>query len=93
MKYFFIFLTYFLIIANVKAQPGTLDMSIGKNSIVISSENYNSCQDMVLQPDGKIIQVGAGSYKRTSVIFCLKEFKTPDKPAVTILPSICKARS
>ncbi len=75
MKYFFIFLICFAIITSLQAQPGTLDMSFGKNGIVLTDGIYDGCNAMTIQQDGKIILAGT-NYNGTGNVFQLIRYNT-----------------
>lgn len=62
------------------AQPGTLDKNFGDSGIIISNNYYGNCEDILIQPDNKIIAVGTGSFG-TSYGFLLVRYLldgTPD---------------
>ncbi len=71
MKHFSLLLVVFFFLVGLQAQnAGDFDPSFGNNGVVVTAigTNFGMASDMVVQPDGKIIQVGEakfGTYKMT----------------------------
>ncbi|MEP6466819.1 MAG: T9SS type A sorting domain-containing protein [Parafilimonas sp.] len=67
MKTKFILFIILFFSKNVFAQPGTLDSSFGTNGKVISENYQGVAYASLLQPDGKIIIGGGGSYYKENI--------------------------
>jgi uncharacterized delta-60 repeat protein len=62
MKLIFTLFVSILFVCNGNAQPGTLDSSFGENGQVVSETYEGRAYASLLQPDGKILLGGSGTY-------------------------------
>ncbi len=63
MKSAFTIIVLLALCFHLQAQPGTLDVSFGDSGKVISNTYQGDVYSSLLQPDGKIIVGGSGSYE------------------------------
>ena len=68
MKIIFTLFVSILFVCNGNAQPGTLDSSFGTNGKVVSENYQGIAYASLLQPDGKIVIGGGGSYYKGNTL-------------------------